>query len=790
MDIEQSQTSLYEAPLAPTRGIITVRNQKGMAHDVTTLRKWIRLNSSVYKTDRIDVCMTEQDAVLWALLANFAENEGVRLSPRLQSACSPDAFSAILEETPHDVCIEHNDFVDTALARWCDTLDERRIPFRIRCGAGAIPAKEGGMETLSALLNRACAITLTACDPFSPARPAANQEESESAVKRLNALARTLAVKGADVMLTGLPFCHIDADNLDRAMNSAQCFLDHGQYHRQSYEFAERMFRFRSCRISTAIENLLARRTSVHNVIDAALFPWIQDYPRLYIRVWMYHKLTRHLWFMKHNPRPLPETLAAYENELAYYRKVMKRAEGPVCSQCRYRMICDRKTEAFSRNFPGLDISAQPGDAVAAAPVQTRTLTRYYDALDAARRKAPARTGELAESTRQLVMRQTPTREISADTYDIVGRYTHHMPGAVRWLSFGKGELESTALARLAPPFTISFTLGGGIATHAGFSFGRHAKLVCPLIDYSHRLTLGVAPDGGYVLLRDGQIVQPTEFEASSHVPPRLAGVLEPRLNLHNIDGMILTQTVMLWEGAQPLRQVSEEVKYSVIIISTRYTRRLQATLMALAHQQGIPRHLFEVIVGYVPGIDATDDLIDSLESSFPDMRLVRFPFSEGRARSKGFMINEALRAVSGKWVLLMDADILLPPDTFSLLEEIEENCYFIAPDGRKMLTPEVTSKLLLNELQPWRDYEKIMRGPGELRKREADTIPIGFFQCIRKEILARIPYHELDHFESSDWLFGRDVSVTYGREYRMRDFYVLHLDHGGSQWYGTHKHR
>jgi hypothetical protein len=412
------------------------------------------------------------------------------------------------------------------------------------------------------------------------------------------------------------------------------------------------------------------------------------------------------------------------------------------------------------------------------------------DDVDRARLHVSDRIEKLAEEARNITTRETPTREISTDTYDIVGRYTHHMPGAVRWLSFGPDELLSTVLARLEPPFTMNMTVGGGIAEQVGFSFGRHAKIVCPMIDYSHRITLHVDADGCYALLRDDRLVRPTEFEGERSLPPRLGGVLEPRISLHNIDGMILTQTMLLWEGGVKPLPHCEGVKYSVIIISTRYTRRLQAALLSIAHQQGVDSSLIEVIVGYVPGIDATDDLLDGMRDAFPKLRIVRSPFAEGHVRAKGFMINESLASASGEWILLLDADIVLPPDTFVRLEEESADAHFLSPDGRKMLSPETTSRVLLGEIKPWESFDLLIQTPGEIRHREADSIPIGFFQCVRRDILRRIRYHELDHFESSDWLFGRDVVVNYGREKRLNDFNVLHLDHSGSQWYGTSKHR
>ncbi len=788
MNATPENNVLCQTPLPPLRGIITAANASGIPHGWTTLRKWMRLNSRVYKTDRIDLRMTEREAGAWPALADFAEAERLRLSLRTPAVTLPDAMNTVLDGSPHDVCIEQNGGDTAPLARWLDALAERGIPARILLLA--TPALLGDLDMLFTLLRRSKAVTIAAFDPFFSGAPATDEMQGLAVLHEANALAGRLAAAGVDVSLVGFPFCHVEGDNLDRALNSGQFFLDHLQYHGDAYQFAERMCRHSSQRVGMALENLLARKTSIHTRFDQALFPWIEGHTRFLFWIWAFHKLTRPFRFFTPRPRPLPENINAYEAALQRYREERQRAEGPVCSVCRYKVICDGHTPAFQERFPGVAITAVPDEPLVAAPCQTRPRTRYYDYLDAERARLPERLARIAEDTRKLLVETPPTREISPDDYEIVGRYTHHMPGAVRWLSFVKDEFVSTVLARVEPPFTLSFTVGGGIATHAGFSFGRHARIVCPLIDYSHRLTLAVDADGGYALLRDGQIVRPTEFEAATHVPPRLGGVLEPRLNLHNIDGMILTQAVSLWEGPQPLRETAADVKYSVVIINTRYTRRLQAALLSLAHQQGVRDNLFEVIIAYVPGIDATDDLIDSMTAAYPRMRLVRFPVAEGLAHSKGFMINESMRAVSGKRVLLMDADILLPPDLFVTLESITEDHPLIAPEGRKMLPPDVTAKILLNEVQPWRQYEELLNGPGELRTREAVAIPIGFFQCVRRDVLARIPYHELDHFEASDWHFGREVVELYGLEYRMKDVYVLHLDHGGSQWYGTHKHR
>jgi len=290
------------------------------------------------------------------------------------------------------------------------------------------------------------------------------------------------------------------------------------------------------------------------------------------------------------------------------------------------------------------------------------------------------------------------------------------------------------------------------------------------------------------VLLRDDALVRPTEFENEHLVPPRLSGVLEPRISIWNIDGQIVTQTLLVWEQAAPQRNVTEAITYSVIIVSTRYTRRLQAVLLGLVNQKDFDLGQVEVLVAYVPGIDATDDLIDSLERAHPELRLIRSPFHERHVRAKGFMINETTHLASGEWLILLDSDIVAPAHLLQEIDKVTEESHFIAPVGRKMLSPETTAKVLLGEIRPWECYEELLGSAGESRLLEADGTPIGFCQCIRKDIYQQVGYIELDHFEGSDWVFGDQVVKRFGRATRI-NVQVLHLDHGGSQWYGAAKH-
>ena len=326
------------------------------------------------------------------------------------------------------------------------------------------------------------------------------------------------------------------------------------------------------------------------------------------------------------------------------------------------------------------------------------------------------------------------------------------------------------------------------MADQVGFHLGRHAKIVCPMIEYSHQITLHADAEGHYVLLRDNMLVPPTQIEGVNNVPPRLADSLIPRLCVCNLDGIILTQRLVVWEDEPQAPPEGRDIKYSVIIINARYSRRLQAALLGIAHQKDFDMSRVEVVLGYVPGIDFTDDLVDSLHRTFPSLNLVRCPFDARYARSKGFLINETLSSAQGEWIILLDADIILPPDFFARVDAVEDGVQFIAPDGRRMLSPDVTAKVLLGLEQPWCAFDRLAQEAEEYRRRESGGIPIGFCQCVRRTVFKKIQYHELDHFESADYVFGLSVVHEYGEETRLEGVDVLHLDHGGSQWYGAAK--
>jgi hypothetical protein len=489
-------------------------------------------------------------------------------------------------------------------------------------------------------------------------------------------------------------------------------------------------------------------------------------------------------------PKGQPPPYVVQEADVMELRAGARNHMGPVCAVCGLRHICDHVTAEVRRILPGLEPMAVPGEAVVSPMHFCAGQRKYYDGIDRERGAFTEGQLALARKANDITTNLPPDRRITPYEYGSDDTVFQQFEGAVRWLSVTNTEKNSRPLAELTPPCTVSVTFGGGIAEYIGFSFGRQCKVVCPMEAYRHVLTLHVEADGHYVLLRDGLLVRPSEFEGAYYVPLRLGSRLELRLSIWNIDTQLLSQFVDIWHGDKEEGGEVSPVKYSVVIVCTRYARRLQAVLRSLAHQEGFDLGKLEVVVSYVPGLDATDDLIDSVQATYPALRILRSPFPEQSASAKGFIINESVQMASGEWIVLVDADTLVAPNMFAKVEEVERDAHFIAADGRKMLTPETTAQILMGEIEPWRQWQELLKGPGQFRLREAHGVPVGFFQCVRAKCMHEVKYEEMDHFEGADMRFGLNIIARFGQPTRLSGVPVLHLDHGGSQWYGTLKHR
>lgn len=782
-------TSVEEQRIPPARGIVSTHNQWGRPIGSVDLKRWIRLNRIVYNAEKIDVLAISGAYALLPELLEQASELDARLSLRTSCDATPPDLRAYKKAGLLDVFLAPPRSDSTKLQPWLDACREAELPCRVQIH-GPFEADYDPAPLVELLKSsEVAAVNISAYDPFVKVDLARDDRHSASTVKTMAAIAASLAAEGIEANLIHVPFCAVDEALWPHVVNSPQFFQDHQQYNEGSFDLAVSLYRNIPAAVGKILLILLARSTFQRTFVDAVLLRVLLHSRLLYGWSVALHKLTGHLRNRLGKPRAAASTLEAHTKNLEKFRAHERRMLGPICASCSLRRICDHVTPDLRRALPGLQPKVLEGELVVSPMHFAVAQPKHYDSIDAERMAVNEGQAALVKEANAMVENRTPDRQIMPYEYTVENAPWEHLEGGVRWHSITNTEKLSSPLGHVEPPFTISVTFGGGIAEFIGFSFGRHCKLLCPMEGYRHTLVLHVDRDGHYVLLRDGKLIRPVEFEGRFYVPLRLGGRLDPRISIWNIDAQIVTQFAKIWHGEQVSDAPAAEVKYSIIVVNSRYARRLQAMLRSIAHQEGIDRSMFEVIVAYVPGLDATDDLIDSMAQAYPDLRILRSPFPAQNAHSKGFMINESVQLASGEWIVLMDADIVVAPDTFAKVDAVSGESNFIATDGRLMLSKETTAKILMGEIEPWRQWQELVNGAAEYRYREAKGVPVGFFQCFKREFIDKVKYAELDHFEGADMWFGMALQDTYGKETRLSGLPVLHLDHGGSQWYGTTKH-
>jgi hypothetical protein len=764
-------TQEHLGSLAPVRGLILARTRKAVLPP-EDLERWMRLSALGWDVKKADLlCAPDEWPLLPSLLAS-ARQLNLKLSLRAHitsDLAPPEDLPCWAAEGLLDVHIALRAADESTIERWAEACAAADLALRLTL----LPPFPQDASALADTASRAQFVSLALYDSMYIAANAARSAD----IERMQQLARALMTNEVDAQILNLPFCQLPGDLWPLCVNTPQFHRDHAHYAREPYAFARRVLTLGRARARTAIFLLLGLNTAHSNPIDRKLFPWMLDRPWLKARLWAGQKATRYIGRRRradesagagNTPPPLPN------------------AE---CAACCMAPICDKDNAELRRCLPNIELRRQEGPEqhVPEAFLQKRP-RRWYDSVDAERLQQPEYWQRFAKDARRIMEQRPPDQTIDSFSYQVEDHWSQQLAGVQRWFSWTGAEQKSTPLARLQPPFTFAFTVGGGFAEYAGFRLGREAVLVCPMTAHHHRITLHAEEDGRYVLLRDEEPVEPSRLPGLNAVPPLLPDICEPRISLWNIDGNIGTQGLSLWlplEDAAP-----PTAKISVVIVCTRFARRLEAVLLNLAHQKSLDPGDIEVVLAYVPGLDAVGDVVDSLQSAFPDLRVVRAPFDPRRLNSKGFMINECARLGSGEWIVLLDADILVAPGFLAELLALPEEKAFAFPDGRKMLSREMTAQVLLGRVRPWEAWDELLTSAGEYRRAEAEGVPVGFCQCVRRRCFEQVRYEEVEHFEGADWQFGIDMRERFGQEHRISGMPVIHLDHGASNWYGTPQHR
>ncbi len=772
--------------VVPTRGIVPLQNRKGVPWRLLDVLRWLHLSHEAFKTDKIDLLVDRSTILsldtLFAAVAQTPSAEKLHLSLRtpVSLPVPPPAHWPAL----WDVMVTAGPGDARLLLAWLDGIHERGLRARVQWNVPEGQAPDGSDEAKRAVAHPAvAAVTLAVGDPFESVLPASGDQTRYQ--RWIEAMADSVRALDVPLSIVGAPFCMVGSEYRPHIRNSRQFYMDPQHYSRAAYDFGLRLFDKRPGTVGKIIQLRLKQGVTYDAPWERRLLELLfTRHPVAYGRILVLRTFLR--WTSSTRLLPYDDALDRTEGRGDAF--TLSGGDEAECRRCSLASICDRRTVRLEHAFPVVPLKAIPGADVHDPMQFARESNRYYDRLDREKASWPAHLEHLASDAALRVANKAPTRVLDSAVYQAENTYSKPLPGAVRWFSIRAGEKISRIFHEAVAPYTVAVTFGGGMADLIGFSLSNHVRVLCPMIAPSHRLVLHVDREGAFVLLRDGVAVRPADVPGHCHAPMRLPTRAQMRLSMWRMDGSLFTQNLAIWCADKEPAPRDVDREFSVIIVSSRFSRRLQATLRCLAHQE-IPRSSFEVIVAYVPGVDGTDDTLSSTERTYPELNMVRSPLPERFVKAKGVAINQAIDIARGRWHLLLDADTLLPSDFLSRVRALGDAPSFVGPDRRKMLPADVTAAILMGEVNPWESWESLLDGPGELRVREGGHLPVGYCQCVRATCTERVRYKELDHFEGADWDFITEIEQTCGPGELLEGLAVLHLDHGGSQWYGASQH-
>ncbi len=754
--------------LLPRRGLILAHNRRKQYFREKDYHRWAAYCSRVCQCPKVDLLAWGPiPQGLLSTIAYVREFDGV-VSLRTDGTAPPDGLETAAQEGLGDVFLCPPDVTDSLFQQWLEACSLLKVPVRLQLRMPRMdPARAEGL--LSALPGAGVRmITVVLEDPFQPGWTCQTPEDGEQVIEFCNLAASLLPKEGVELHLVGLPPRLLNPAAAPYAVTARGYRYNHHSYDRQAYLFAQRLFSVPPMAGRSMLLLALKRHTVSLNVTDR----WLTE--KLYI-----HSTPLHNAYM-----------------YAAKRWRARRGTGMV------RVLHDRKGSVLqspSRAVPGhaeqeravglLRLEGRVPPDVPGAAVPGEVLRpRYYDRFDQERLRQAGLWRELAREARELERTVAPSRICDEKEWATYEAFVIPEYGATAWLTSLSGKKVSTQIDMLNLPFMVSVTIGGGIAELAGFQLTPSCKILCPMVETRHTLTLYVRGDGRYVLLRDGVPMDPAPIPGEYPAPRRAPWVVRLRFIAWDIEERVSFSPLRLWKQPAPETVSAAKPVYSAVIFCTRFARRLSAVLQSLAHQSDFDLSKLEVVVGYVPGLDSTEDVLESLRLTHPHLRVVHATFPNQNVRSKGYVLNQCMEMTSGAHILLLDADTLLPPTLFSELEHRCPEHPFIFPKGRAMLGPELTAKVLQGDVRPWEDWNGLMASAEEIRENEALGVPIGYFQCFKRECLETLRYPEYEHFQSADYEFALGLRACFGTEYRL-PFHVAHLDHAGSQWLGAERH-
>ncbi len=752
--------------MRPRRGLVLSHNRRRHYFREKDMHRWLAYAVRVLDCLKVDVLAWGRVPKSLVSTIWYAREFAVPVSLRTDAGAPPDDLEYLAAEGLADVFLCPCSLADDSWRSWLEACRRLGLPIRLQLVMPRLDTRTAEQYAEIWAASGVRSINLVLEDPFQPSRPCRDAGEGRALADSCSALAEALMKHTVEANLVGFPPELLNPAARPCAMSPDAFYCDYQQYDLTAHRFAIRLYDRRPEIVRAALLIAMKRHMVAPDVTDR----WLTE--ALFVRARPLYRAALYCTKRRRARRGTRLSRATHDPQGAFLEK-------------------PRMTPGFSdedRRRAARLLGGYAPPVIDTGPGEPILRPRYVDPLDEDRMRQSALWLDLAREAREWQQRKPPDRVCDMNEWGSEQAFMVPEYGATAWLTFFAGERLSTTIDHLRPPFMVSVTVGGGMVEAVGFHLSPSFALMCPLIEARHTVTLYVRGDGRYVLLRDDVPVEPVRLPGKYPAPLRAPSFVKLRVAAWDIEERISFSPLRLWKEAPSERESGPSPKYSVVVFCTRFARRLAAALQCIAHQQDFDTAQLEVVVGYVPGLDATEDVLESLRLAHPDLRIIHAPFPRQNIRSKGYVLNQCMGMARGAWILLLDADTLLPPHMFTVLDRVEAGQSFIFPEGRAMLDPQTTARVLLGEIKPWLSWRALLQSAREVRRDEALGAPIGYCQCFRRQCLEKVRYPEYEHFQGADYEFATALQKHFGKEYRL-DFPVLHLDHEGSQWFGTERH-
>jgi hypothetical protein len=338
--------------------------------------------------------------------------------------------------------------------------------------------------------------------------------------------------------------------------------------------------------------------------------------------------------------------------------------------------------------------------------------------------------------------------------------------GGGEWAWLESEEYRADALKKLSN-FLVEVSVGGN-AEAAGISFGPFKDFLVPLRGVHGTKLLQVEVDASnqtWVFRAEGTMMSREWWDSAIHsVRDILDGILT--LKAHKADRVVF--------HGLAVRRFDSSCRLSIVLTCFRFAQRLRVSLASWCRQT-IPTGAFEIIVVNPDSPDATHQVLATMASAYPEVRVRELAVPSALARNKGAMINRGIKASRGEWIWLTDADCVYPNTAAEQVLSRTGSHQVLFYGERHHLTRRATDALLAGRLVGATDLTALR----DFTEGRPDNHPWGYSQIAHRSVMERIRYREdLNGFSASDGSFLDDCRRSGVALVRIDALQCFHLSH------------